>query len=122
MLLKNELAILVDEDRVASARVVPVPLSDAWCIDIVVRTPLVVGSETETVAAAPGREPESLRTFPSIDAAAGFLKEIGISTFVVDTNDALSFTAVDAKGLQVLDSQMQIGHGDEAGTPRSHAA
>lgn len=112
MLLRDELSALVEQDRVASTRVVPVPFSDAWCIDIVVRTPLEVGSTTDTVAAAPDDDSGELRTFPSIDAAAGFLKEVGIGTFVVDMDDALSFTAVDEKGLRVVERTMRIGGGE----------
>jgi len=116
MLLKNELRQLVEQGCVASTRVVPVPFTNTWCVDIIVRTPLEVGSVTDTVASPPDDSNEDgLRTFSSIDEAAQFLGSVGISSFVVDMNDSVSFTSVDSNMMRVVETTMRVWNNNDDG-------
>lgn len=91
MITRNAFRELVEDKLVASVRVVPVPLENEWCIDVIVRRRFEAGSSTETLA-TPGDSPftpDELMIFDSVDAAAGFLRASGVTSFTVDMDDAL---------------------------------
>ncbi|MFT5394619.1 MAG: hypothetical protein ACI8PT_004830 [Gammaproteobacteria bacterium] len=109
MITKTKIEELVEQKLIASVRVVPVPLTRRWCIDTIVRAPLEAGSATDTVATpTPNNDLDKLRKFDTIDDATNFLRSVGIRTFTVDTNDAVSFAHLDGNALRMLKTTMQL--------------
>ncbi len=124
MLTRTYLRQLIEQNLISTTRVVPVPFEASWCIDVVVRVPLEAGSKTETVASADtDSASDRLRRFDSIDDAARFLREVGITTFTVDTADALSFAHVTSPAVRVVEKTMRLWQDEEsAQTETSPAA
>ena len=117
MLTKKKFTLLFEQGLIASIRVVPVPFQQSWCIDAVVRMPLAAGSQTDTVGASTTEtnydDEDHLRKFDSIDAAASFLRSIGIKTFTVDTDDAISFANIDGKTVRVIEQTVRLWNNDD---------
>jgi hypothetical protein len=114
MITKIKFEELVKQNLIASVRVVPVPLTQHWCIDTVVRVPLEAGSTTNTVATpTPSSNPEKLRKFDTIDHAASFLRSVGIRSFTVDTDDAVSFAHLNDNATRMVETTMQVWEDDE---------
>ncbi len=114
MLSKDRFQELVEQQRVAQVRVVPVPFDRTWCIDVVVRTPLEPGSKTGTLA-EPNRPSRSdrLRTYETIDGAARFLQSIGVTTFTVDSADAPSAVNVGTNAVRILETTQRLWQDDD---------
>ena len=92
-----------------SVRVVPVPMEKAWCIDVIMRMPMDAGSQADTVASKnDGKDDAGLSRFPSIDAAANYLRAVGVKSFVVDTDDAITFANVDSPVMRVIETSAQL--------------
>ena len=114
MISRTRFAQLVEEERIVSTRVVPVPLEKAWCIDVIMRMPMDAGSQAETVASKKSdREEGGLSRFPTIDAAANYLRGVGIKSFVVDTDDAISFANVDSPVMRVVETSARLWDDDQ---------
>ena len=115
MISRRGFAQLVEEERIVSTRVVPVPMENAWCIDVIMRMPMDAGSHAETLAAKKtDKEEGGLSRFPSIDAAANYLRSVGVTTFVVDTDDAISFANVDAPVMRVVETSARLWDDEDA--------
>ena len=113
MISRRRFSRLVEEERIVSVRVVPVPMEKAWCIDVIMRMPMDAGSHAETVASKKGdKDDGGLSRFPSIDAASNYLRGVGIKSFVVDTDDAISFANVDSPVLRMVESSAQLWDDD----------
>ena len=115
---QRELKLLRDAGLVSSVRVVPIPLSSGWCIDVLIKELLTTGSRTATLESdrSTGRR-RQVRRFASIDSAARFLHRLGVDSFHVDMADAISFAhaasapAADAEGA-VVTEPAEEGPGD----------
>ena len=116
MITRKRFAELKEQSLIASIRVVPVPLSQKWCIDAVVRVPLEAGSTTDTVSSPSNGDDDKLRKFDSIDDAAAFLRSIGVTTFTVDTADAVSFVNIDGKSVRMIETTMRFWEDDDTGS------
>lgn len=96
----RELKQLLQTDRISSIRVVPIPLSKGWCIDVLIKEVLDVGSRTAVLETDRSSSQQlKVRRFGSIDSAARLLKQLDVTSFTVDLDDSISF--VDA-GTQPL--------------------
>jgi len=114
MISKKVFADMVRDERIASIRVVPVPLESAWCIDAIIRMPMEAGSRTDTVAAPQdATHSDDLRRFKSIDAAAKYLRDVGVKTFTVDLEDSVSFVDVNQNVVRMVETSVRL-HGDES--------
>jgi hypothetical protein len=94
----RELKQMLQTDRIASIRVVPIPLSKGWCIDVLIKEVLEVGSRTDVMETDRStRQQSRVRRFSSIDSAARLLKQLDITSFTVDMDDSISFVEAGAK-------------------------
>ncbi len=117
MISKGKFKALVEQELVASVRVVPVPLETNWCIDAVIRMPMGPGSTTDTIAESPegnGHSSDALYRFESIDQAASFLNSVNIRTFTVDTADAIAFVDGESKNVRYIEKSVRLWNIDEA--------
>lgn len=90
----RELKFLLEKNLVSTIRVVPFPLVKGWCIDILIKEVLKAGSRTDTLESDRSTEQHrKVRRFASIDSAARYLKQLGVTSFKVDMDD--SFTLAD---------------------------
>ena len=116
MISRTRFARLVEEERIVSVRVVPVPMEKAWCIDVIMRMPMDAGSQADTVASKNGgKDDAGLSRFPSIDAAANYLRGVGVKSFVVDTDDAITFANVDSPVMRVVETSAQLWDDEDHG-------
>ena len=114
MISKKVFADMVRGERIASIRVVPVPLESEWCIDAIIRMPMEAGSRTDTISTPDdSTHDDHLRRFKSIDSAAQYLRDVGVKTFTVDLDDSVSFTSVNAQALRMVETSVRL-RGDEA--------
>lgn len=94
----QELKQLLENEMISSVRVVPIPLSKGWCIDVLIKEVLDVGSRTDTLDTDRStKRQRKVRRFGSIDSAARLLKDIGVSSFIVDMDDSISFFEADSE-------------------------
>jgi hypothetical protein len=101
----RELKQLLQTDRIASVRVVPIPLSKGWCIDVLIKEVLNVGSRTEVMETdRSSRQQPKVRRFSSIDSAARLLKQLDVTSFTVDMDDSISFFEAGAEPVPDNDS------------------
>jgi hypothetical protein len=93
---QKELKLILDAGLVSSVRVVPIPLSNGWCVDVLIKELLISGSRTATLESdrSSTRRPQ-VRRFATIDSAARFLHRLGIPSFHVDMADSISFATTD---------------------------
>ena len=97
-------------------RVVPIPLSNGWCVDVLIKELLSSGSRTSTLESDRSSTRRRLvRRFATIDSAARFLQRLGIDTFQVDMADAISFVTAGA-GVPSVEEGDEV---PEPGTPRT---
>ncbi|ASJ71518.1 hypothetical protein [Granulosicoccus antarcticus] len=114
MIPRAKFKTMVDQKLIASVRVVPIPMESQWCIDAIIRMPMEAGSTTDTVSKpqSSGQGGDGLRRFKTIDDAAQFLKEIGIGTFTVDTQDSFTFSSSGADAVKYVEQSVQIWDDD----------
>lgn len=95
---QRELKLILDAGLVSSVRVVPIPLSSGWCVDVLIKELLVSGSRTAILESDRSSTRRRLvRRFATIDSAARFLHRLGIQSFLVDMADSISFAAAEAE-------------------------
>jgi len=88
--------MLLGAGLVSSIRVVPIPLSNGWCIDVLIKELLVSGSRTATLESdRSSARRKQVRRFATIDSASRFLHRLGIQSFQVDMADSISFAAAE---------------------------
>ena len=116
MIPRSKFKTLVEQKLIASVRVVPIPMQSQWCIDAIIRMPMEAGSTSDTISKSrkPATGGDGLRRFETIDEAAQFLKELGITTFTVDTQDSITFAEVDAEAVGYVERSVQLWDDDEA--------
>jgi hypothetical protein len=91
---QKEVTILLGAGLVSSVRVVPIPLSNGWCVDVLIKELPVGGSRTVTLESdRSSARRKQVRRFATIDSAARFLHRLGIQSFQVDMADSISFAA-----------------------------
>ncbi len=122
MISKTRFQALVEQELIASVRVVPIPMEASWCIDAIIRVPMEAGSTTDTLAKRAdndtGSTTDKLRRFSTIDQAAEFLTSVGIRVFTVDTGDAISFVDTHAKEVTYVEQSVWLWDDvDEDQTP-----
>jgi hypothetical protein len=117
MIPRSTFKTMVKQKLIASVRVVPVPMETTWCIDAIIRMPLEAGSTTDTISRSgpSDKAGDGLRRFRSIDEAARFLKETGISTFTVDTRDSITFAGTGTESVRYVERSVQVWDDDETG-------
>jgi hypothetical protein len=102
---QKEVTILLGAGLVSSVRVVPIPLSNGWCIDVLIKELLISGSRTATLESdRSSARRKQVRRFATIDSAARFLHRLGIESFQVDMADSISFATA---GPMVSQSQTE---------------
>lgn len=116
MIPRAKFKTLVEQKLIASVRVVPVPMESRWCIDAIIRMPMAAGSTTDTVSKpqSSDQDGDGLRRFATIDEAAQFLKQIGISTFTVDTQDSFTFSSSGSDAVKYVEQSVQVWNDDVA--------
>jgi len=93
---QRDLKLLLDSGLVSSVRVVPIPLANGWCVDVLIKELLSTGSRTSTLESDRSSvRRRQVRRFATIDSAGRFLRRLGIDAFYVDMADSISFTATD---------------------------
>ena len=93
---QKEFQLLRDAGLVSSVRVVPIPLADGWCVDVLLKELLSAGSRTATLESDRSSARRcQVRRFATIDSAARFLHRLGVDSFHVDMADSISFAAAD---------------------------
>ena len=94
---QKELKLIFDAGLISSVRVVPIPLTNGWCVDVLIKELLVSGSRTATLESdRSSARRRQVRRFATIDSAARFLHRLGLQSFQVDMADSISFTAAEA--------------------------
>jgi hypothetical protein len=94
---QRELKLILDSGLVSSIRVVPIPLSNGWCVDVLIKELLISGSRTATLESDRSSvRRRQVRRFATIDSAARFLHRLGMQSFQVDMADSISFATADA--------------------------
>lgn len=94
----RELKFLLEKNLISTIRVVPFPLVKGWCIDVLIKEVLKAGSRTDTLESDRSTEQHpKVRRFASIDSAARYLKQLGVTAFKVDMDDSLTLTDTEAK-------------------------
>jgi len=94
---QRELKLILDSGLISSVRVVPIPLSNGWCVDVLIKELLISGSRTATLESdRSSARRRQVRRFATIESAARFLHRLGIQSFHVDMADSISFTSADA--------------------------
>lgn len=89
---QKEFKLHLDADLVSSVRVVPIPLASGWCIDVLLKELLSTGSRTATIESDRSTvRCCQVRRFATIDSAGRYLNKLGVSSFVVDMADSISF-------------------------------
>jgi len=115
MIPRSRFKTMVEQKLIASVRVVPIPMDTHWCIDAIIRMPMEAGSATDTVSTSQrqGRSGGALRRFRSIDEAATFLKQMGVSSFTVDTQDSIRFADMDEQEVHYIERSVQVWADDD---------
>ena len=99
----KEFKLYLEAGLVSSVRVMPVPWEKGWCIDVVIKKVMQAGSSTDVLESDRStKQRVQIRRFASLDSAAKYLKQLGVSSFLVDQGD--SFIAVEADGADILDA------------------
>jgi len=113
----RELKLFLRAGLVSSVRVMPFSgkktssdskLEKSWCIDVLIENNFIkqsfqFGSSTGVLESDRStKQRVQIRRFASIDSAAKYLKQLGVSSFMVDLDDTLSFAATD--GVALLDA------------------
>ena len=113
----RELKLFLHAGLVSSVRVMPFSskktspdnkLEKSWCIDVLIENKFIkqsfqFGSSTGVLESDRStKQCVQIRRFASIDSAAKYLKQLGVSSFRVDLDDTLSFAATD--GVALLDA------------------
>ena len=103
----KEFKLYLEAGLVSSVRVVPVPWEKGWCIDVLIKKVMQAGSSTDVLESDRStRQRVQIRRFASIDSAAKYLKQLGVSSFIVDQDDSLALAeAADASILDAGDMQ-----------------
>lgn len=116
---QREFKLLWDAGLVSSVRVVPIPLSSGWCIDVLIKELLTTGSRTATLESDRStRRRRQVRRFASIDSAGRFLHRQGVDSFQVDMADAISFAqAASPEATREEEAAEPELSGGEAGRP-----
>ena len=99
----KEFKLYLEAGLVSSVRVMPVPWEKGWCIDVVIKKVMQAGSSTDVLESDRStKQRVQIRRFASLDSAAKYLKQLGVSSFLVDQGDSL--IAVEADGADILDA------------------
>lgn len=88
----QELKHRLENGSISLIRVVPIPLSRGWCIDLLIKDPLAAGARADILESDRSTKKDlKPRRFASVDSAAKFLRNEGIGSFRVDMDDSVSF-------------------------------
>jgi len=114
MITKQRFKYLIDTGRIVSIWILPVPNQKGWCVDAIIRTPRKPGCQSDVVGGRRRSVGErGVRTFPSIDIAAKFLRDLGAESFTVDllepeAEPAMSLGAM-VPGFRTADTRFSLG-------------
>jgi len=104
----RELKLFLQAGLVASVRVAPFarigqnrPHDTSWCIGVLVKKAVQVGTCKDVLESDRStKQRVQIRRFASLDSAAKYLKQLGVTSFAVDLNDTFA-GMTDAAGTEL---------------------
>ena len=106
----RELKLFLQAGLISNVRVLPFTWTKgtqekSWCIDVLIKPVLETGANTDVLESDRSTKHRvQIRRFASIDSAAKYLRQLGVSSFVVDLDDTISFAATTGVTLMEADA------------------
>ncbi|MCB1805180.1 MAG: hypothetical protein KDJ99_08530, partial [Candidatus Competibacteraceae bacterium] len=106
----RELKLFLQAGLISNVRVLPFTWTKgtqekSWCIDVLIKPVLETGANTDVLESDRStKQRVQIRRFASIDSAAKYLRQLGVSSFVVDLDDTISFAATTGVTLMEADA------------------